>query len=167
LLERLTRYPEAFDGLPDAPTVARWFPAPGAGLAWLEQVEAALEAVRIMLAAPALRPLLFAQDALSARNEVELYDARGRLLRIDRLVEYADRVMVIDYKLRLLPQERAGYAAQLAGYCAALAPMFPGKRIDAGLATADGAWIAQSELRPAASMERQGEQQGGQQGVLF
>ncbi len=91
-----------------------------------------------MLTAPALRPLFFPEAALSSRNEVELYDGRGRLLRIDRLVEFTDRVVVIDYKLRLLPQEHAAYGAQLARYVAAVGPMFPGKRIEAGVATAAG-----------------------------
>jgi len=148
LLERLTRNPAAFAALPDAATVLRWFPAPGLAPAWPQQVEEALAAVRTMLAAPDLRPLLFAGDAVSARNEVELYDARGRLLRIDRLVEFDDRVVVIDYKLRLLPQERAAYAAQLAGYVAALGPIFPGQRIEAGLATAQGEWIGAEALSP-------------------
>jgi ATP-dependent helicase/nuclease subunit A len=73
---------------------------------------------------------MFPVDAVSARNEVELYDGRGRLLRIDRLVEFDERVVIIDYKLRLLPQEHAGYRAQLLRYAAAV-PMFPGKRIEA------------------------------------
>ncbi|MBB1633894.1 exodeoxyribonuclease V subunit beta [Cupriavidus sp. UME77] len=152
LLERVTRYPEAFEGLPTPEVVMRWFPLAGAGTAqartlWRDQAHAAVEGARLMLEAPALRPLLFPQGALSARNEVELYDARGRLLRIDRLVEFADRVVIIDYKLRLLPQEHAAYAQQLAGYVAAVRPMFPGRRVEAGVATADGEWIAADALQ--------------------
>ncbi|MCG5261152.1 ATP-dependent exonuclease [Cupriavidus gilardii] len=151
LLERITRYPGAYDGVPDADAVMRWFPLAGAGspqarTEWRAQAEAAVQAVRTMLNAPALRPLLLADGAHSARNEVELYDAQGRLLRIDRLVEYADRVVVVDYKLRLLPQEHAAYAAQLRRYEAALRPMFPGRRIESGIATADGEWIALAQL---------------------
>ncbi|CAG2126597.1 RecBCD enzyme subunit RecB [Cupriavidus yeoncheonensis] len=146
LLERITRYPDAFDAVPDVSTVLRWFPlagagSPGARQAWQTQVEEAVGAVQAMLSAPALSPLLQPFDAMSARNEVELYDARGRLLRIDRLVEFDDRVVVIDYKLRLLPQEHASYRAQLMRYVAAVAPMFPGKRVEAGVATSDGEWI--------------------------
>jgi ATP-dependent helicase/nuclease subunit A len=157
LLERVTRYPEAFEGLPEPEVVMRWFPLAGAGTAqaralWRDQAYAAVEAARLMLEAPALRPLLFPQAALSARNEVELYDARGRLLRIDRLVEFADRVVIIDYKLRLLPQEHAAYAQQLARYVAAVRPIFPGRQVEAGVATADGEWIASQMLQT----ERQG-----------
>ncbi len=160
LLERVTRYPEAFEALPAPEVVMRWFPLAGAGTAqsralWREQAHAAVEAARLMLDSPALRPLLFPQDARSARNEVELYDARGRLLRIDRLVEFAGRVVIIDYKLRLLPQEHAAYAQQLARYVAAVRPMFPGRRVEAGVATADGEWIAADAL------------QTGRQGSLF
>jgi ATP-dependent helicase/nuclease subunit A len=154
LLERVTRYPEAHGGLPDVQTVLRWFPLTGAGAPnarerWQQQAEAAVADLRAMLAAPALRPMLFAHEAVSARNEVELYDARGRLLRIDRLVELDDRVVIIDYKLRLLPQEHAAYGAQLARYVAAVTPIFPGKRIEAGVATAAGEWIDLDSLRSA------------------
>ena len=55
-------------------------------------------------------------------------------------------MVIVDYKLRLLPQEHAGYAAQLRRYEAAVRPMFPGKRIESGVATADGAWIAVENL---------------------
>lgn len=163
LLERITRYPQAFGSVPDAETVLRWFPASGAGAPgareqWQEQIVLAVSEAAAMLKAPALRPLLFPGEAISARNEVELYDARGRLLRIDRLVEFEDRVVIVDYKLRLLPQEHAAYGAQLARYVAAITPMFPGKRIEAGVATAEGEWIDASALRPVVQ---------GEQGSLF
>ncbi|MGO4306015.1 UvrD-helicase domain-containing protein [Cupriavidus sp. RAF12] len=167
LLERVTRYPEAFGVVPDVATVMRWFPLAGAGAPqarerWQQQAEAAVDDVRAMLSAPALRPLFFPEAAASARNEVELYDGRGRLLRIDRLVEFEDRVVIIDYKLRLLPQEHASYGAQLARYVAAVGPMFPGKRIEAGVATAAGEWIDAGSLRAA-----QRPMSGMQQGSLF
>lgn len=151
LLERITRYPGAFDAVPDADTVMRWFPLAGVATdeargQWREQVHAAVQAAQAMLAAPALRPLLFPDPDADARNEVELYDARGRLLRIDRLIEHPDRVVIVDYKLRLLPREHASYAAQLRRYEAAVRPMFPGKRIESGVATADGEWIAVERL---------------------
>ncbi|WP_019448244.1 exodeoxyribonuclease V subunit beta [Cupriavidus sp. BIS7] len=154
LLERVTRYPEAHGGLPDVQTVLRWFPLTGAGAPnarerWQQQADAAVADLRAMLGATALRPLLFPHDAVSAHNEVELYDDRGRLLRIDRLVEFDDRVVIIDYKLRLLPQEHAAYRAQLARYVAAVTPIFPGRRIEAGVATAAGEWIDLESLRSA------------------
>nr|WP_315596647.1 exodeoxyribonuclease V subunit beta [uncultured Cupriavidus sp.] len=154
LLERITRYPDTYAGAPDIATVMRWFPLAGAGAPqaherWQQQAEAAVADLQTMLAAPALRPLLFPHAAVAARNEVELYDGRGRLLRIDRLVEFEDRVVIIDYKLRLLPQEHASYGAQLARYVAAVKPMFPGKPIEAGVATAAGEWIDAELLRAA------------------
>jgi len=161
LLERMTRYPQAFGAVPDVDTVLRWFPLAGVGSAqarelWRQQAQSAVDAARAMLASPALAPLLFDGDALSARNEVELYDSRGRLLRIDRLVEYPDRVVVVDYKLRLLPQEHAHYAAQLARYVAAIRPMFPGRQVEAGLATAEGEWIPLERLQTVARQPAQG-----------
>ncbi|GJG95768.1 exodeoxyribonuclease V subunit beta [Cupriavidus pauculus] len=159
LLERLTRYPEAFAGVPDAATVMRWFPSTDAG------AEAAVADLDAMLAAPALRPLLFPRDAVSARNEVELYDGRGRLLRIDRLVEFEDRVVIIDYKQRLLPQEHAAYGAQLARYVAAVQPIFPDKRVEAGVATAAGEWIDASVMRT--TPPRPAPISTAQQGSLF
>ncbi|SDO60435.1 DNA helicase/exodeoxyribonuclease V, subunit A [Ralstonia sp. 25mfcol4.1] len=172
LLERLTRYPEAYTGVPDAATVMRWFPLAGAGAPlardrWQRQAEAAVADLRAMLAAPALRPLLFAPDAVSARNEVELYDGRGRLLRIDRLVEFDDRVVIIDYKQRLLPQEHSAYGAQLARYVAAVQPVFPGKRIEAGVATAAGEWIDAEVLRASTPSRTSAPIATTQQGSLF
>lgn len=172
LLERLTRYPDAYAGVPDAATVMRWFPVAGAGGPeardrWRRQAEAAVADLRAMLAAPALRPLLFAHDAVSARNEVELYDGRGRLLRIDRLVEFDDRVVIVDYKQRLLPQEHAAYGAQLARYVEAVRPIFPGKRIEAGVATAAGEWIDVDVLRATASSRTPAPIATTQQGSLF
>lgn len=154
LIERLTRYPDAFERVPDADTVMRWLPLAGTGSEaareqWREQVDAAVQAVRAMLSAPALRPLLLGTGARSASNEVELYDDRGRLLRIDRLVEFADRVVIVDYKLRLLPQEHAAYAAQLRRYESALRPMFPDRRIESGVATAEGEWIPLEAIQKA------------------
>ncbi|MFC4521538.1 UvrD-helicase domain-containing protein [Cupriavidus pinatubonensis] len=161
LLERITRYPDAFDAVPDVETVLRWFPlagagSPGARQAWQAQIEEAVEAVRTMLSAEALSPLLRSADAVSARNEVELYDGRGRLLRIDRLVEFDDRVVIIDYKLRLLPQEHAAYRSQLMRYVVAVTPMFRGKRVDAGVATAKGEWIPVEALSVPAAEPVQG-----------
>lgn len=172
LLERLTRYPESFAGVPEADAVMQWFPLAGVGgdaarAQWRDQIESALHAVRTMLGAPALKPLLLARGARRARNEVEVYDAYGRLLRIDRLVEFDDRVVVIDYKLRLLPQEHAAYAAQLRRYQAALRPVFPGRRIDAGVATADGDWIPLERLAAGRARAADPQEDDPRQASLF
>ena len=69
-------------------------------------------------ALPALLPA-FADGA--GRDEFELFDADGRLLRIDRLARVGGAVWIIDYKWSIAPAERAGYLVQLDGYRAAIA----------------------------------------------
>jgi len=137
VLERLTRHglPEQ---APDAETITRWFGATGT-----TQTEAAraAEAVRRMLAADALAHVFDPAHFDAAHNEVELFSPDGALLRIDRLIERGNEVLVVDYKLRLLPVERAAYAEQLRGYVAAVTPMYSGRTVRAGVATAQGEWI--------------------------
>jgi ATP-dependent helicase/nuclease subunit A len=137
VLERLTRrgLPEQ---VPDAATIVRWFSATG-----VTQTDAtrAADAVRQMLAADTLAHVFDPARFDAAHNEVELFGADGTLLRIDRLIERGNDVLVVDYKLRLLPVERDAYADQLRGYVAAVTPMYPGRTVRAGVATAQGEWI--------------------------
>ncbi|MDR9824961.1 hypothetical protein RCJ22_04980, partial [Vibrio sp. FNV 38] len=102
-------------------------------------------------------------EAIS-RPEVRLLSARGdgALLRIDRLIERGNEVLVVDYKLRLLPVERAAYADQLRGYVAAVTPLYPGRDIRAGVATAQGEWIDLDALPKPAQTSRD-----DTQGALF
>ncbi|WP_461434062.1 PD-(D/E)XK nuclease family protein, partial [Hoeflea alexandrii] len=57
--------------------------------------------------------------------------------RIDRIALDGDRVLIIDYKTGLAPRPGedppAGHISQLAIYRALLAPLYPGRRIDAAL----------------------------------
>jgi len=83
-------------------------------------------------------PALF----LRAWNEVELTDGAGVLLRIDRLVESDDAVWVLDYKSSGGDTPRIGeYRAQVAGYCRAVAEVFPGRRVRGALIFADAALV--------------------------
>lgn len=146
VLERLTRHGRP-EQMPDAATIARWFGATGASEA--DAVRAA-EAVRRMLSAEALAHVFDPTRFDAAHNEVELFSPDGALLRIDRLIERDNEVLVVDYKLRLLPVERAAYADQLRGYVAAITPMYPGRTVRAGVATAQGEWIDLESLpKPA------------------
>ncbi len=137
VLERLTRHGKP-EQVPDAAAIARWFGATGITDA---DAARAAEAVRRMLAAEALAHVFDAARFDVAHNEVELFSPDGALLRIDRLIERGGEVLVVDYKLRLLPVERVAYADQLRGYVAAVAPMYPGRVVRAGVATAQGEWI--------------------------
>ncbi|MCO5398065.1 UvrD-helicase domain-containing protein [Ralstonia soli] len=146
VLERLTRYGRPQQAL-DAATIARWFGASG-----VTQADAtrAADAVHRMLSAEALTHVFDPARFDAAHNEIELFGPDGALLRIDRLIERGDEVLVVDYKLRLLPVERAAYADQLRGYVSAVTPMYPGRSVRAGVATAQGEWIDLESLpKPA------------------
>jgi len=97
-------------------------------------VAAAAERVR---AAPHLRRFF----AAPADNEIEVVDADGSLLRIDRLVELDEALWVLDYKWRVLDGERPGYEAQVRRYAAALAQIRRDKPVRAALIDAEGALI--------------------------
>ncbi|MEW5769195.1 MAG: UvrD-helicase domain-containing protein [Pseudomonadota bacterium] len=107
----------------------------------------AAQAGRI-LAIPELAPAFDPARHLRAHNELEFLDAEGRSARMDRLVEFADEVWVLDYKsggldepdlkLRALP-----HLAQIEGYRRAAAALYPGKPVRAALVFADArvAWL--------------------------
>ena len=67
-----------------------------------------------------------------AANEAAFVTGGGDVLRIDRLVEFADEVCVLDYKTGALegvaPELLAQYRAQVAAYCVHMTTAFPGKR---------------------------------------
>ena len=67
-----------------------------AALAAAAQVQAAPQLQRYFQLAPG-----GAQGALRADNELELIDADGSVLRIDRLVEFAHECWILDYKWRI------------------------------------------------------------------
>jgi len=74
-------------------------------------------------------------------NEVPYIDAGGTVRRIDRLVEFADEVWVLDYKTGDAdddPSLREAYQRQLADYRDAVRALFPDKRVSAMLLFADG-----------------------------
>jgi ATP-dependent helicase/nuclease subunit A len=62
--------------------------------------------------------------------------------RIDRIALDGDRVLIVDYKTGLAPNPGetppASHVSQLAIYRALLAPLYPGKRIDAALVYISG-----------------------------
>jgi ATP-dependent helicase/nuclease subunit A len=85
------------------------------------QATAALDAAARIQAAPQLQRFFhLAPDpdapgaaALRADNELELIDTDGAVMRIDRLVEFAQECWILDYKWRL---DDAASAPMLAGY---------------------------------------------------
>ena len=131
LLERLTDSGMWPVHLPETPVIARWLdcPAPVA-----EVVRAQAGAI---LAQPELRRFYDPALHRAARNEMDVI-ADGRLMRLDRVVIFDDEVWILDYKRAYLAVEQAGYAAQLAQYRAALAPVFGDRRLRSALITVDG-----------------------------
>jgi ATP-dependent helicase/nuclease subunit A len=75
---------------------------------------------------------------LWAASELEFVLPDGRLGRIDRLVEFADDIWILDYKSGLNDEFAAAYAEQLATYVDAVRHVRPGKILRAALITPDG-----------------------------
>ncbi|MDH5536008.1 MAG: UvrD-helicase domain-containing protein, partial [Betaproteobacteria bacterium] len=123
LMERLTAAPGA-----DREALARWL-----GLSARVFAPLWSEAQRL-LADPRLARFFDPAQYVRATNEVSLVTGTGAVRRIDRLVESADEIWVLDYKTGEAPEggERmAEYEAQIAEYRTSIAQMFPGKPVRA------------------------------------
>ncbi len=123
---RAARAADLFAGAEDAPD-----PADLPGLL--------AEAARV-LDAPALAPL-FAPDALAEvviSAALPELDGRRILGQIDRLLVGPDRVLAVDYKSNALVPARPeavpeGLLRQMGAYAAALAHIYPGRRVETAL----------------------------------
>jgi ATP-dependent helicase/nuclease subunit A len=121
-------------------------PAPITDAKWLQELlqvdqaefEALSCAARDILAAPHLQRFFNPAQHLSARNEVAYVDAAGELRRIDRVVEFADEIWVLDYKTGDAPQAMRKYRAQLDAYRRAIATLAAGKPVRAAVILAGG-----------------------------
>ena len=106
-----------------------------------------------ILGAPALQRYFAPAQHVAASNELELLGADGQLMRIDRLVEFAEdasgkaEVWVLDYKSQHRGDERdvpQAHVEQLALYRRAVALLYPHHVVRSALIFGDGGWI---ELR--------------------
>jgi len=135
-----------------ATVLAPWTPARLSRRFALSEAQAveALEAAARIQAAPQLQRYfrLVPEDtpagsgALRADNELELIDADGSVLRIDRLVEFAHECWILDYKWRL-GSDASGdvvpaYRAQIARYAQVLQRTGMRKPLRLLLIAADG-----------------------------
>ncbi|MEW6561611.1 MAG: UvrD-helicase domain-containing protein [Pseudomonadota bacterium] len=102
-----------------------------------EELNGLLEQVRHLLALPELQRFFDPAQFCSATNEMPYINARGELHRIDRLVEFADAVWVLDYKMGEREESRP-YQAQMREYCNAMRAVFPGKAVQGALIYANG-----------------------------
>ncbi len=95
-----------------------------------------------LLSEPALRRFFDPAQHERAANELAYVDASGEVRRIDRLVEFADEVWVLDYKTgepTRDPALMASYEEQMQAYAAAVESMFPDKAVKAMLIFSSGA----------------------------
>lgn len=101
-----------------------------------DEFEALWSSAQDLLRAPHLRRFFDPRQYISAHNELSFCVAEGRVFRVDRLVEFADSVWVLDYKSG---QPHSGnYTAQMRGYRDALSAVFPNKPIHCALLWAGG-----------------------------
>ena len=129
LLERRTQAGEA----------GAWWKALGFGD---DEYRRALPVAERLLAAEHLLRFFVADAYRRAWNEVDLVDGAGKLLRIDRLVEFDDALWVLDYKSSGSETPRlAQYRAQVAEYCRAVTMAFPGRSVRGALLFADSELI--------------------------
>ena len=103
------------------------------------QVREVFEAARRVTGSAQLA--LFFGPSVAAWNELELVDASGESLRIDRLVELDDAIWILDYKWRCLDSEREGYRRQLARYAAAVGSLRPARPVRTALVLSDGSLL--------------------------
>jgi ATP-dependent helicase/nuclease subunit A len=123
-----------------------WRKVPGFGE---DELRRALSIAERLLAADHLRLFFSPERYRRAWNEVEFADGTGRLLRIDRLVEFDDELWVLDYKSSGSDTARIGdYRAQLAGYCRAVAGAFKGRPVRGALLFGDATLV---EVAPTTS----------------
>ncbi len=98
-------------------------------------------AERLLKASPLQQ---FFDPALYRRawNEIDLTAGDGPLQRIDRLVELDSGFWVLDYKSSGSDTGRLGeYRTQLAGYCSAVADVFPGNEVRGALVFSDASLL--------------------------
>jgi ATP-dependent helicase/nuclease subunit A len=126
------------------PGVPRDLPTLAARLGLTAALDAIESAARTLLAQPHLTRFFDPDHYRRAFNELTLLDGNGRLQRLDRVVEFDDSVWLIDYKTgddsrSLTDADLAErHRAQLSGYQALLAGLYPDKPLHAALLLADG-----------------------------
>ena len=125
--------------LPDVQELAVWFNID------IELAARALERARTVLNVPALKTYLTSGEWIAAWNELDLVSTSGKNFRLDRLVEFSDRLVILDFKLTIplagdaKTQARADqYRAQLNNYAQELTRIRPDKVVEAYLISALG-----------------------------
>ncbi len=78
---------------------------------------------------------------IQAWNEIDLINQAGKSFRIDRLIEFEDRLVILDFKLTI-PKignlKRDLYRTQIQNYIQELARIRPDKPIEGYLVSSEG-----------------------------
>lgn len=127
LLERITR--QGIDTIPADLELAKWLKAP------LADSQAVIDTVKRIIQSPNCQRFFKPENYLQAWNEIELFSSEGRLLRIDRLIEFADEWLILDFKtgMQSTTDINHDYVIQLQDYATALAQIYHDKPIRAAL----------------------------------
>ena len=102
------------------------------------------KAARSVIEEPSLSRFFDPSKYVNARNELAYVSADGELRRIDRLVEFADDIWVLDYKTGdavdadNLEAAARPYRKQLEDYRVAISELMPGKPVRSALIFAGG-----------------------------
>ena len=120
--------------LPSPEAIAEWLPCSLSIATVVRQ-----QADKILNNA-ALEKYFNATKFMTAFNEMEIWFQK-KLLRLDRVVHFADEIWVLDYKRQYLQMEVAAYEAQLQEYVNALKTLDGSKQVRAGLILGDGSLI--------------------------
>jgi ATP-dependent helicase/nuclease subunit A len=102
-----------------------------------EQVNDLRQQAESLLRSPQLARFFDASQYRAASNEMAYVNAAGEVKRIDRIVEFADEVWVLDYKFGD-SEEAARYNAQMREYRDAMSAVFVVKAVHCALVFADG-----------------------------
>ncbi len=94
--------------------------------------------VQHILGLPLLARFFDEQHFLRAANELPYVNAKGEVRRIDRLVEFANEVWVLDYKLGN-SEDAARHHPQMLEYLTAMSQIYPSKAVRCALIFSDGA----------------------------
>ncbi|MCC7007031.1 MAG: ATP-dependent exonuclease, partial [Ottowia sp.] len=139
LLERISR--KGLLPIPSDQDLSDWLSAP------IAECQVAATAARCLINAAACQRFFIPDQYIRAWNELALFSADGALLQIDRLVEFADELIILDFKSSVSPLNQQDYIAQLERYIAALKLIRQDKPIHAALITAHGTLHTLSALR--------------------
>jgi ATP-dependent helicase/nuclease subunit A len=106
------------------------------------------EQAQRVLAAPGLARFFDPAQFKRAANEVSYMIETGEVRRIDRLVEFADEMWVLDYKTgdsrSMDPPLLEQYRAQVAEYCAAMRRLHSRQKVSGAIVFADGEMLVVS-----------------------